>query len=124
MKRLNGIFTSFVIGYFFIIASVAFAQDPIEVAPEHYVVLFENERVRVLETRYGPGESSDFHNHPDNLVIAMSDGLAIPVNSDGSTSEYRFEFGDVFWRDAVQHTGVNSSDEELYLITIEFKETE
>ncbi len=102
--------------------STVLAQDPVEVAPEHYKVLFENDRVRVLETRYGPGESSDFHNHPDNLVIALSDGLAVPLNSDGTTTEYSFRFGDVIWREAVQHIGVNSSDQDMYLITIEFKD--
>ena len=119
---MKSVFTLLVALFSLTSATFVFAQDPVEVAPEHYKVLFENERVRVLETRYGPGESSDFHTHPDNLVIAMSDGLAMPVNSDGSTSEYRFEFGDVFWREGVQHSGVNSSDEDLYLITIEFKD--
>lgn len=122
MKRLNQIISFIVFTYSLISAPFTFAQDPIEVAPQHYKVLFENERVRVLETRYGPNESSDFHNHPDNLVIALSDGLAVPLNSDGSTTEYSFRFGDVIWREAVQHVGINSSDQDMYLITIEFKD--
>ena len=122
MDKLKSMTSVLVAVFSFIAAPFALAQDPVDVAPEHYKVLFENERVRVLETRYGPGESSDFHNHPDNLVIALSDGEAIPVNSDGSTTEYLFKFGDVIWREAVQHTGVNSSNEDMYLITIEFKD--
>jgi len=34
------------------------------VAPNLYKVLFENNRVRVLVTRYGPGVTSESHSHP------------------------------------------------------------
>lgn len=102
----------------------AFAQDPVEVSPEHYRVVFENERVRVLEVRYRPGERSEFHQHPDNLVIALSDAVATGISEDGTTGDLVFEFGDVVWRDAQQHYGSNASDEEFHLIFVEFKDAE
>jgi beta-alanine degradation protein BauB len=34
------------------------AADPVEVAPNVYSTLFENERVRLLEARLAPGDSS------------------------------------------------------------------
>lgn len=104
------------------LAPLSLAQDPVKVAPKFYKVLFENELIRVLENRYGPMESSVMHSHPRNLVIALSDGLSKPVDSEGGTAEYRFKFGDVIWREAVEHIGTNSSDQEMHLITIEFKE--
>jgi hypothetical protein len=33
-------------------------KDPVKVDPGHYSVDFENDRVRVLRIRYGPGERS------------------------------------------------------------------
>ena len=33
--------------------------DAVSVAPDLYKVLLENDRVRVLEVRYGPGVKSD-----------------------------------------------------------------
>ncbi len=42
----------------------AMAQDAAVVAPEVYKVLFENERVRILEWRDQPGQKSAMHSHP------------------------------------------------------------
>ena len=50
------------------------AQDPVEVAPNVYSVLFENERVRLLEVREAPGESSAMHSHPDYVIYSLGDG--------------------------------------------------
>ena len=98
------------------------AKDPALLAPEHYQVVFENELIRVLKSHYGPNESSVMHRHPRNLVIALSDGVSRPVDSDGNIVEYKFNAGDVFFREALEHVGTNSSDQELDLITVEFKE--
>ena len=37
--------------------------DAMTAAPDHHEVLLENERVRVLDTRLGPGESTPVHTH-------------------------------------------------------------
>jgi hypothetical protein len=34
------------------------AEDPVKVDPKHYKVEFENDRVRVVRIKYGPGEKS------------------------------------------------------------------
>jgi len=106
----------------FSVANIGIAQDPIEVSPEHYSVLFENERVRVLEVRYQPGDVSEFHRHPENLVVAISESVATAINDDGTTLDYVFEAGDVTWRDAQEHRGSNSSDEEMHIVMVEFKD--
>jgi hypothetical protein len=43
-------------------------------APEHHRLLFENERVRVLEVRIGPGELTPVHTHrwPSVVHVAKS----------------------------------------------------
>jgi len=40
------------------------AEDMLKVAPHNTKVLFENDQVRVLETKLGPGESLARHSHP------------------------------------------------------------
>ena len=50
------------------------AGDAVSVAPDHYKVLFENDRVRVLETRYGAGQTSTLHSHPDLVAVALTPG--------------------------------------------------
>ena len=49
-------------------------KDAAEAAPNVYTVVFENERVRLLEARVKPGDSSAMHAHPNYLVY----GLAAP----------------------------------------------
>ena len=43
--------------------------DPVAVDPEHYSVVFENEFVRVMRVRFGPGEKGATHQHILNRVV-------------------------------------------------------
>lgn len=43
--------------------------DPVAVDPQHYSVVFENEAVRVLRVRFGPGEKGARHEHILNRVV-------------------------------------------------------
>ena len=47
------------------------SEDAAKVAPHVYKVLFENERARLLEVIMQPGDSSEMHSHPDNLLRAL-----------------------------------------------------
>jgi hypothetical protein len=55
-------------------ASAAYTQDPVTVDSKHYSVEFENDYVRVLRIKYGPGEKSVMHEHPDAVAIMLTDG--------------------------------------------------
>jgi hypothetical protein len=43
--------------------------DPVKVDPKHYTVEFENDKVRVLRIKYGPGEKSVMHAHPALVAV-------------------------------------------------------
>ena len=43
--------------------------DPVAVDPQHYLVVFENEFVRVLRVHLGPGEKGAIHEHILNRVV-------------------------------------------------------
>jgi hypothetical protein len=47
--------------------------DAVIAAPEHHKLLFENERVRVLEVRIAPGERVPVHTHrwPATIYVAQ-----------------------------------------------------
>ena len=51
------------------VANGAGGLDPLEVAPDHYKVIFENERVRVLSFHSSPGEKWPLHMHPDAVTV-------------------------------------------------------
>ena len=98
-------------------------QDPIQVAPNNYKVVFENERVRVLSFHAAPGEKWGLHAHPDAVVISMSAYKvrnvvpgADPVVRDAKT-------GNVLWIPARLHTGENAGSSDMDCILVELKET-
>ena len=51
---------------------VAVSDDPVATNPELYSVVFENERVRVLEYRDRPGDRTLPHRHPDSVMLTLS----------------------------------------------------
>jgi DNA repair photolyase len=46
--------------------------DPVSTNPDAYRVLFENERVRVLEYTDTPGHRTTPHRHPDSVMVSLS----------------------------------------------------
>ena len=46
--------------------------DPVETNPDHYRVVFENDRVRVLEYTDRPGDRTTPHEHPDSVMHTLS----------------------------------------------------
>ncbi|HVR91317.1 MAG TPA: hypothetical protein VHG29_09530 [Novosphingobium sp.] len=108
-------------------------QDPLDamiVAPDHHVVIFENEQVRVLDTRLAPGERTAVHAHQWRAalyVISWSDFVrrdetgAIIVES--RTWDHRPAPGEAIWGPPlVPHSVENVGDEELRIIAVELKQ--
>ena len=46
--------------------------DPVISNPNHYHLVFENDRVRVLEYTDQPGERTTPHRHPDSVMYTLS----------------------------------------------------
>jgi len=97
------------------------AGDAVSVAPHLYKVLLENDRVRVLETRYGPGVKSDVHSHPDLVVVAITPSKARLSLTDGQTLDIEFHVGESLFIDAQEHTVENTGTSELHVILVEMK---
>ncbi len=95
--------------------------DPAEVSPEHYVVIFENERVRVLEYRDRPGERTVPHQHPDSVMYTLS-SFRRRIATGGRQVEVEIPAGQVRWLGAQEHAGENIGDTETHSIFVELKE--
>jgi quercetin dioxygenase-like cupin family protein len=83
------------------------AEDAAKVAPHVYKVVFENERVRVLEVTMEPGDHTEMHSHPDYVVYLLSDGKVRFTAADGETAELELPAGAVMWREAEEHSTDN-----------------
>jgi quercetin dioxygenase-like cupin family protein len=86
-------------------------------------VLFENERVRVLEMHLPPRQVEPEHSHPHFLVYAMSAAkVRITTLPDHVVSEVDVQPGEVFWKEPVTHCAENIGDTELHELMVEFKQ--
>ena len=103
-------------------ASVAAAQDPVKVDPQHYSVIFENSQVRVLKIHYGPHEKSLMHWHPDGVVTYLTDGTNTKFTlPNGKVVDGSGKAGDAKWAPAGKHLPENDSDQAFEAVLVELK---
>lgn len=103
--------------------------DALRAAAEHHTLLFENEQVRVLDTRVGPGETVPLHTHrwaSVLYVVSWSDFVrrdengAVVVDSRGFAEGLA---GRAVWSPSLgPHTLENVGDTELRVIAVEQKD--
>jgi quercetin dioxygenase-like cupin family protein len=96
--------------------------DPTTTDPDKYKVVFENDRVRVLEYRDEPGQGTSPHEHPDSVMYALSSFDRRLVAEDGETRDVTLSAGDVRWLDAQVHSGENIGESPTHVIFVELKE--
>jgi beta-alanine degradation protein BauB len=95
--------------------------DPVETNPTLYRMVFENERVRVLEYLDHPGESTQPHSHPDSVMITVSSFDRRLVNN-GHTVDVHLDAGEARWLDAQEHSGHNTGATDTHTFFVELKE--
>ena len=96
-------------------------SDPIATNPELYRLLFENDRVRVLEYRDQPGDATRPHSHPDSVMITLSDFRRRLRHGDREVDVELSAF-QARWLDAQEHSGANIGDTPSHSIFVELKE--
>lgn len=105
--------------------------DGVVAAPDHHKVLFENDRVRVLETTIQPGERTALHTHlrPTlNYVVSgshfkrwdESGAVVVDTRADPSFVLPRVLFIETLGPHMLQNTG----EDDLALIGVELKQGE
>lgn len=95
-------------------------MDPTEVSPELYRVIFENERVRVLEYRDHPGDHTRPHTHPDSVMVTLS-SFRRRIAAGGTSVEVKLDAGEVRWLGAQEHAGENIGDTDTVTVFVELK---
>jgi beta-alanine degradation protein BauB len=95
--------------------------DPVASNPEKYWVLFENDRVRVLEYLDQPGDQSIPHDHPDSVMITLSP-FERTLSSGTSSVDVTLPAHAARWLGAQSHSGLNTGTTETHCIFVELKE--
>ena len=96
-------------------------MDPTQTNPELYKVIFENERVRVLEYRDRPGDRTRPHTHPDSVMVTLS-AFRRRISGEAGSVEVKLGAGEVRWLGAQEHSGENTGDTDTVSIFVELKE--
>lgn len=96
-------------------------QDPTTTDPQLYRVVFENERVRVLEYRDKPGDSTHPHRHPDSVMVTLS-SFRRRISAGGRQVDVDLSEGQVRWLGAQEHSGENTGTTDTHTIFVELKE--
>ena len=97
------------------------SHDPTETDPDKYKVIFENDRVRVLEYRDKPGDRTSPHRHPDSVMYTLSSFERRLIHGDRER-DVQLEAGRVVWVAAQEHQGENIGTTESHSIFVELKE--
>lgn len=97
------------------------SADPVQTNPDHYSVLLENDRVRVLQYRDQPGDATHPHEHPDSVMISLS-GFDRRLRNGDAEVEVSIPAGEVRWLAAQEHSGQNIGATETMTIFVELKE--
>ena len=100
-------------------------------APEHHRVVFENEKVRIIEFRVKPGDVVPVHTHrwaSINYVVRLSDFLSFDADGnlklDTRTGGFGGREGEAFCLPPFPplHSVENIGDREMHGISVELKD--
>ena len=102
--------------------------DAMTAATDHHKILLENDRVRVLDSRVGPGDATPVHTHRWPAVLYIvgssdfirfdSDGNATFDSSDSGTPAA----GQAVWTPSLEpHLVKNVGESEIRVISVEIK---
>jgi beta-alanine degradation protein BauB len=97
------------------------STDPTVTDPQLYRVLFENDRVRILEYRDTPGAHTNWHAHPDTVLVPLA-SFQRRVSAGGREVEVQLAVGVPRWVSAQEHAGENIGDTDSHALFIELKE--
>ncbi|WIV55243.1 cupin domain-containing protein [Amycolatopsis nalaikhensis] len=95
--------------------------DPADTNPDLYRVVFENERVRVLEYLDRPGDRTAPHRHPDSVMVTIS-SFSRRISAGGREVRVDLPAGQVRWLSAQEHSGENVGTTPTHSIFVELKE--
>jgi len=105
----------------------ALAQDPVRSDPRSFRVVLENDRVRVLEYRSGPGLGvcgQGVHYHPERVTVTLTEAKVRITNAEGRAVVRELPAGQVFYAPAETHSveNVGGSGTRIYIIELKGKD--
>jgi len=96
--------------------------DPLKVTPRTHKLLFENQFVRVIESKVQTGGTEPKHGHPHSVTVYLADAdTEIKTFPDGKSSLVHRTAGTAGWSEATVHEIKNVGATSSHTIRIELK---
>lgn len=103
-------------------SAVLYAQDPVKAAPNVYKnVLLDNETVRVIAIQFAPGETAAWHQHPNHVIYALTDGKLEITDKGKPPANVDIKAGTAIYMPAVTHMAKNIGTTTVKLVVTELK---
>ncbi|WP_341955267.1 cytoplasmic protein [Microbacterium sp. LWH13-1.2] len=95
-------------------------DDPTLTNPDHYRTLWENDFVRVLEYTDEPGDRTTPHDHPNSVMVTLSD-FSRRLSAGDRVFDTTLPSGQAVWLAAQRHSGENTGTTPTHTLLIELK---
>jgi len=100
-----------------LLSGLAAAQDSGGV----YKVVLDNDRVRVIQANFKPGDKVGMRDYPNHLVYPLTDGTLVFVPAGRTGYEVNFKTGEALWFPPLARATENDSDKEVRVLVVELK---
>jgi beta-alanine degradation protein BauB len=122
MKTINMISRSLLVGLILILSTGLYAQDPMKVASNVYKkVVLDNEKVRVIQVEFAPGEVAPWHNHPNHVAYVLQGGKLEITDKGKEAMVMDLNDGDAMYLPAVTHMAKNVGTTTIKILVTEIK---
>ena len=99
----------------------ASAQDALTAAPKIFKKVMENDKIRVLEANFGPGDKAAPHSHPEHLFYMLTPGTLIIKPPGRTPYEMTFKTGEAVYLPAQTRATETGGDKALRALIVEIK---
>jgi quercetin dioxygenase-like cupin family protein len=95
----------------------------LKVAPKSAKVVFENDKVRVIEITMRKGQKIPMHSHNRGLSYSLNEGKIRSTGKDGTPRAFKVKKGEASWTDVdgLETHAVENLGGTLRELSIEFK---
>ena len=113
---------SLLVGLILILSTGLYAQDPMKVASNVYKkVVLDNEKVRVIQVEFAPGEVAPWHNHPNHVAYVLQGGKLEITDKGKEAMVMDLNDGDAMYLPAVTHMAKNVGTTTIKILVTEIK---
>ena len=97
------------------------SDDVVAASPSMAKVIFENDRVSVIQLKFKGRQKMPMHSHPANLVYAVTSSKMKSTSPKGKSQKLSMKAGSVGWSDGGSHEVENLDRKTAVNIIFELK---